>query len=89
MSHSSTQSTVFPKVLNIYYKKKLLKVYFLWEDLGSPEKDCVVKVLISHISLVPMVGDMVQEVLHVLFVFDIEFSHLYAVGCSRVIFQFY
>ena len=65
------------------------KVCFLWEDLGSPEKDCVVKVPIFHISLVPLVGHVVQEVLHILFVFDMEFSHLYAIGCSRVIFQFY
>ena len=67
----------------------LFKVYFLWEDLGSPEKYCVVKVSISHISLFPLVGDVIQEVLYVLFVFDMDFSHLYAVGCSRVIFQFY
>ena len=70
----------------------LFKVCFLWEDFFSPEKGYVVKVSISHISLlhlVPLVGDVVQEVLHILFVFDIEFSHLYAVGCSRVIFQFY
>ena len=70
----------------------LFKVYFLWEDLGSPEKDCLVKVSISHISLlllVPLVGDVVQEGLHVLFVLGMEFSHLYAVGCSRVTFKFY
>ena len=64
-------------------------MYFLWEDLDSPEKDCVLKVSISHVSLVVLVGDVVQEVLHVLFVSDMEFSHLYAVGCSRIIFQFY
>ena len=68
---------------------KLFKVYFLWKDLGSPEKDWVVKVSISHISLVPLVGDVVQEVLHVLLVFDMEFTHLYSVGYSRVILQFY
>ena len=70
----------------------LFKVCFLWEDLGNPEKECVLKVSISHISLlplVPLVGDVVQEVLHILFAFDMEFSHLYAVECSRVIFQFY
>ena len=70
----------------------LFKVYFLWEDFVSPEKDCVVKLSISNISLLPLVppvSDMVQEVLHILFVFDMEFSHLYAVGCSRVIFELY
>ena len=61
-------------------------------SLGSPEKDCALKVSISHILLLPVVqltGNMVQEVLHVLFVFDMEFSHLYAVWCSRVLFQTY
>ena len=51
----------------------LFKVYFLWEDLGSPEKDCVVKVSISHISRLPLitpVSDVAQEVLHILFVFE-------------------
>ena len=76
------------KALYSFYLR-LFKVYFLWEYLGSPEKDCVVKILISHISLVPLVSDVVQEVLHVLLVFNMEFSHLYAVGCSRVIFHFY
>ena len=76
------------KALYSFYLR-LFKVYFLWEYLGSPEKDCVVKILISHISLVPLVSDVVQEVLHVLLVFNMEFSHLYAVGCSGVIFHFY
>ena len=70
----------------------LFKVDLLWEDLVGPEKDCVVKVSISHISLLPLVppgGDVDQEVLHILFVFDMEFSHLYAVGCNRVIFELY
>ena len=61
----------------------LFEIYFLWEDLVSPEKDCVVKVSISNISLlpfVPLVGNVAQEVLHILFVFYVEFSHLYAVG---------
>ena len=79
--------TVFERLQKALYSFHLMlfKVYFLWEDLGSPEKDCVVKALFSHISfvpLVPLVSDVVQEVLHVLLVFDMEFSHLYAVGCS-------
>ena len=83
--------TVFKRLQKALYSLHLMlfKVYFLWEYLGSPEKDCVGKVFISHISLVPLVGDVVQEVLHVLLVFDMEFSHFYAVGCSRLIFQFY
>ena len=63
---------------------------FSWEDLVSPEKDCVVKVSISNISLLPLVppvSGVVWEVLHILFVFDMEFSHLFAVGCNRVIFE--
>ena len=65
----------------------LFKVKFLWEDLVNPEKDCVVKVSISSISLLPLGSDVVQEVLQILFFFDMEFSHLYTVGCSRVIFE--
>ena len=63
----------------------LFKVYFLWEDLVSPEKDCVGKVSSYNISLIPFVppvSSVVQEVLHILSVFYMEFSHLYAVWCS-------
>ena len=86
--------TLFERLQKALYSfyLRLFKVYFLWEYLGSPEKDCVVKILISHISLVPLVplvSDVVQEVLHVFLVFNMEFSHMYAVGCSGVIFHFY
>ena len=80
--------TVFERLHKALFSFHLMlfKVYFLWKYLSSPEKDCVVKFLISHISLFPLVGDVVQEVLHVS---DMEFSYLYAVWCTRVIFQFY
>ena len=52
------------------------KFIFFGRILVALKRTCIVKVSISHISHVPLVGDVVQEVLHVLLIFNMEFSHL-------------